>query len=129
MIFVDTNYFLRFLLKDVEKQYLEVKKLMIAAAQGEKELFTSTIVFFELYWVLSSYYGKNKSQLASTLRDFLDLEFIRLERRSTLREAIVIFESTPLSLEDAYNVVFAKERGGKEFKTFDKKLAKFFSEN
>jgi len=126
MIFVDTNYFLRFLLKDVERQYLEVKKLMIAAAQGEKELFTSTIVFFELYWVLSSYYGKNKSQLASTLRNFLDLEFIRLEERSTLKEAIVIFESTPLSLEDAYNVVFAKERGGREFKTFDKKLQKYF---
>ena len=128
MIFVDTNYFLRFLLKDVEKQYLEVKKLMIEAAQGEKELFTSPIVFFELYWVLSSYYGKNKLELSSTLRDFLGLEFIRLEERSIMREAIVIFESTPLSLEDSYNVVFAKKAGGKEFKTFDKKLAKFFSE-
>ena len=129
MIFVDTNYLLRFLLKDVEKQYLEVKKLMIEAAQGEKDLFTSTIVFFELHWVLSSYYGKNKSELLATLRDFLGLEFIRLEERSILREAIVIFESTPLSLEDAYNVVFAKKKGGKEFKTFDKKLARFFSED
>src|SRR4030066_348286 len=124
MIFVDTNYFLRFLLKDVEKQYLEVKKLMIEAAQGEKELFTSPIVFFELYWVLSSYYGKNKLEFSATLRDFLGLEFIILEERPILREAIVIFERSLLSLEDAYNVVFAKKRGGKEFKTFDKKLAK-----
>src|SRR4030042_3828900 len=129
MIFIDTNYFLRFLLQDIEKQYLEVKKLMIEAARGQARLFTSTIVFFERYWVLSSYYGKNKSQLSSTLRDFLDLEFIRLEERTILREAIVIFESTPLSLEDAYNFMFAKAQGGKEFKTFDKKLAKFFSQN
>jgi predicted nucleic acid-binding protein len=129
MIFVDTNYFLRFLLKDIENQYLEVKKLMVNAAQGEKELFTSTIVFFELYWVLSSYYGKNRPELSSTLRDFLGLEFIRLEERSILREAISIFERSPLSLEDAYNIVFAKKREAKEFKTFDKKLAKFFLEN
>jgi len=129
MIFVDTNYFLRFLLRDIEKQYLEVKKLMIEAARGQVRLFTSIIVFFELYWVLSSYYSKNKSQLTLTLRDFLDLEFIKLEERAIIREAIVIFESTPLSLEDAYNFVFAKEQGGKEFKTFDKKLAKFFSQN
>src|SRR4030042_5796298 len=124
MIFVDTNYILRFFLKDSEKQYLEVKNLMIEAAQGGKKLFTSTVVFFELYWVLSSYYGKNKPELASTLHEFLGLEFIRLEERATLREAISIFEKTTLSLEDTYNVVFARKREAKEFKTFDKKLAK-----
>ena len=56
MIFIDTNYFLRFLLKDNEKQFIEVKKLFEKAILGEIDLYTSLIVIFEIYWVLSSFY-------------------------------------------------------------------------
>ena len=71
MIFIDANYFLRFLLKDIKQQYLSVKKLMLNAAQGEVKLFTSTIVFFEIYWVLRSYYGAKKDGLIKTLQEIL----------------------------------------------------------
>lgn len=37
MIFVDTNYFLRFLLKDNQAQYLQAKELFLSAAQGKQE--------------------------------------------------------------------------------------------
>ena len=62
MIFIDTNYLLRFLLKDIDSQYLEAKKLLLQAARGEKKVITSTIVFFELFWVLKSYYKKDKTE-------------------------------------------------------------------
>jgi len=60
MIFVDTNYFLRFLLKDIGKQHQKAKKLFEKAASGEIKLFTSMIVFFEIYWVLFSFYKRRR---------------------------------------------------------------------
>lgn len=128
MIFIDTNYFLRFLLKDVKKQYLQVKQLMLDGAQGKLKLLTSTVVFFEIYWVLSSYYGRNKLQLVEILGQILDLEFIQLEERSTLQEALKLFNSRNLSLEDCYNLAFAVSKKAIDFKTFDTKLNKVFKE-
>ena len=77
MIFVDTNYFLRFLLKDNKPQHLEAKQLMLGGATGKLKLFTSTIVFFEIYWVLTSYYGKNKTELVDTLKDCYNLIYAK----------------------------------------------------
>ena len=51
-MFVDTNYFLRYLLKDIPEQHEEAKRLFVAAADGKVELMTTSLVFFEVYWVL-----------------------------------------------------------------------------
>jgi len=126
MIFVDTNYFLRFLLKDVEKEFRQAGELIRSGAEGKTQLFTSTIVFFEIYWVLSSYYGKNKVQLLNTLEQIIGLEFIFLAERLILQDSLKLFSASNLSLEDCYNLSYAKARKAEGFKTFDKKLAKFF---
>ena len=122
MIFIDTNYLLRFLLKDIDSQYLEAKKLLLQAARGEKKVITSTIVFFELFWVLKSYYKKDKAELISTLKKILDLNFIQLKERAILKDSIEYFGKTSLDLEDCYNLAFAKTHKIEELKTFDEKL-------
>lgn len=124
MTFIDTNYLLRFLLKDIDSQYIEAKELLLKGARGEGKLVTSTIVFFELYWVLSSYYKKNKSDLVILLKKILDLNFVILKERSILIESVKFFSKTNFDLEDCYNLSFAKEHNLKEFKTFDEKLKK-----
>lgn len=126
MTFVDTNYFLRFLLKDIDNQYLEVKKLFLKASEGKEDLFTSTIVIFEINWVLSSVYKKSREERAQTLQKVIALKFIGLAERQILSESLVVFQNTNFDLEDCYNLSFAKARIAKEFKTFDVKLAKEF---
>ena len=129
MMFVDTNYFLRFLLKDVNSQHLEAKNLFLSASEGKSELITSTIVFFEIYWVLSSYYERNKTEVANILEKVLSLNFIELEERELLFKSLSLFKKTKLDLEDCYNVCYAKGKGIRSFKTFDKKLNKEFNKN
>lgn len=124
MTFIDTNYLLRFLLKDIRSQYQEAKQLLLKGAQGEEKLVTSTVVFFELYWVLSSYYEKNKSDLVRLLKKVLDLDFLVLKERLILRDSVEDFSDTNFDLEDCYNLSFAKTNKIKEFKTFDEKLVK-----
>src|SRR3990167_4514406 len=121
MIFVDTNYFLRFLLRDIEAQHREVKKLFYQGAAGKVELFTSLIVFFEVYWVLESFYGKRKNELVQILTDVLHMQFIRLDESPLLESAVLLFANSSLSMEDAYNVVYAQSRKVTTFATFDKK--------
>lgn len=127
MIFVDTNFFLRFLLADVRSQYLEAQKLLFQASRGEKRLISSTLVFFEIYWVSKSYYQKSKTELIDLLQKILDLSYVILEERSILQKSLNSFKQTSLSLEDCYNLQFAKEKNVEEFKTFDIQLTKKFS--
>ncbi len=125
MIFVDTNYFLRFLLKDIESQYKEAKNLFLRAGREEEDLFSSIVVFFEVFWVLRSTYKKDKQVLVERLGKLLRLN-VEFDDHQLLLESVNLFKRLPLSLEDCYNLCLAKERGAKEFKTFDIKLAKVF---
>jgi predicted nucleic acid-binding protein len=129
MVFVDTNYFLRYLLNDISEQHTEAKNLFVAGSEGKIELITSLIVFFEIFWVLRSFYEVDKPQLISSLQKILKLSFIQLDEREILLGSLSLFERTNLDLEDCYNVYYAKSRGIKtnDFRTFDKKLEKEFN--
>lgn len=128
MIFVDTNYFLRFLLKSADNQYLEAKKLFLEASSGKVKLISSTLVFFEIYWVLRSYYEKNKADLAKTMNKLLELTFIVFDDREILEESLSLFEKENLSLEDCYNLFYAKEKEVLKLATFDRRLSKQFKD-
>lgn len=129
MIFVDTNYFLRLILSEISLQHKRAKKMFESAAAGKIKLFTSVIVFFEIYWVLTSFYKKNKKQIIQTLDDILKMDFILFEQKEILVKMLKIFKNTNFDLEDCYNLVYAKEKNAKDFKTFDKKLGKKFAKN
>lgn len=126
MNFVDTNYFLRFLLKDDPIQHEIAKNLFLQAARGKADLATTLVVLFEIYWVLTSYYKYDKQAISETLLKLLNLNF-SLEERETFIQALYLFRNSSLDLEDCYNLSFAKQRQVKEFKTFDEKLKKVFA--
>lgn len=125
-MFIDTNYFLRYLFQDIKEQNLLVEKIFSDAIEEKLKLITSTVVFFEVYWVLNKYYKKNKTEAVSLLRQLLKLSFIELKEQDILVSCLFLFEKSNLDLEDCYNLFYAKDAGVKEFKTFDKKLEKEF---
>lgn len=126
MIFVDTNYFLRFFLGEPHDQHLQAKLLFQRAAAGNEELSTSVVVFFEVYWVASSFYRFEKEKVAAFLQNMVKMEFIHLENRLLLVEATRLFIETSYDLEDAYNLAYADAIRASSFATFDAKLKKKF---
>lgn len=126
MIFIDTNYFLRFLLADISSQHNQAKAIFKQAAEGRISLFTSAVVIFEIYWVLLSVYEKNKVQVSATLDNLLDMAFIDFEHYELLKKSISIYNNSSLGLVDAFNLLYSKSLGAEDFKTFDAKLAKKF---
>ena len=126
MIFIDTNYFLRFLLNDIETEYKTAKQVFREAAERNIKLCTSVLVFFELYWVLKSFYKKEKNEIIAILNSVLQMKFIEFDKGPQLEKAIKLFKNQPIELQDAFNIIFAREHSAEDFKTFDKKLHKFF---
>lgn len=127
MIFVDTNYFIRFLLNDIYSQHKTAEELFQNGAKGKVNLFTSVIVIFEIYWVFTTFYKKKKVEVVDILKNILSLKFINFENREIVSEALYLFENSKLELEDCYNITYAKKMNIKDFKTFDKRLEKYLN--
>lgn len=125
MIFVDTNYFLRFLRNDIPEQSAAAKMIFLDAAAGKVTLLTSTVVIFEIYWVIHKFYRSDKNEVVKRLREILEMNFVVIEERETLIKALEEYLRTTLDFEDCYNLVFSREREAKEFRTFDKKITRY----
>ena len=128
MIFIDTNVFLRFLFADNNKQTEEAKIIFEQASEGKIIVFTSLIVFFEIYWLLKSLFKKSKEEICIILRRILEMRFLIFAEYGTLGKAIDVYQKTNLDLEDSYNLIYAKSNKAIGFKTFDKTLLKRFNE-
>lgn len=127
MTFVDANYFVRYIENDNELQVAEINKLFVKGASGEEELVSSMVVFFEIYWLMKTYYGKKKDDLVAVLRNVLNLSFIKWENQKKLTEAVELMKKTNYDLEDAYNLVYAKSVKANVMGSFDKKLQRVWT--
>jgi len=128
MIFVDTNYFVRFFVDDDHAQHQAVKQLFLKATNGEAELCTSPLVFFETAWVLASVYDVTGTRLHEVMQGFLEMGFIKIEERELLREALVLARQHKVAIEDGYHLAWAKAKGCIEMATFDRKVKRASSE-
>jgi predicted nucleic acid-binding protein len=126
IIFVDTNYLLRFFIKDNSDQHQQVAELFRSASQNKHQLVTDIIVVFEIYWVLRKVYGFDNSQIKQILNQICHLDFIFIENREILLDAINNFDKFNYDLEDAYHFYYAQSKGISKVATFDKKLEKHF---
>lgn len=125
-VFVDTNVFLRFILGDVASQTTQAKKVFENATRSQHKLYSSVIVFFEIYWVFKSSCGLVGVELVRKLKQILQLT-VEFENHELLVEAVNQMDKYNFDLEDSYNLKYAKDNEIDEFETFDRKLLKKFS--
>ncbi len=122
--FIDTNCFLRLLLRDNTLQFKKTHKLFQQAIKGKVRLVSSTVVFFEIHWVLKSFYKKSKKECTTMLEKVLRVKSVFFDQREVLEEALDLFKETSIDLEDCYNIVFSQANDVDEFFSFDKKALK-----
>ncbi len=126
MIFIDTNYFLRFLINDGTNQFKEVKNLISRASEGEIVVTTDLIVIFEIYWVLGKIYKFSNLQVKKALLSVCNFNFLILPEKQVILDAIHNLEQFNYDLEDAYHFFNCKANKINSIATFDKKLKKKF---
>jgi len=116
MIVLDTNYILRFLIKDNEEMYHEARN-----AIKNNDCFIDNEVLAEVIFVLLKVYKTSKDDIRTSLEKFLSLPNIILNSKVTILKALEIFDEKNLDFVDA--ILCAKSKKY-EVKTFDKKLNK-----
>jgi predicted nucleic acid-binding protein len=128
MIFIDTNYFLRLLDDDKSDLHKKATDFFLRASSGKGAYMTSTLVIFEVYWVLKSFYHQDKMHLVSMIGSILKMDFIELTDRLILLKALSRFSGSSFELEDCYHLEFAKTSGCRGVATFDTKLIHAFED-
>lgn len=120
-IFVDTNVFLRFFVRDIESSYQKARDLFEKAEKGEINLETNDMVIAEIVWVLETYYAFSKAEIEKVIDAILDTRNIRVTNHARVKEAVSLYASGKMDFIDAYNIAYIKARGNKKVATFDTK--------
>lgn len=123
---VDTNAFLRLLLNDVPQQADKVEKLLKETKVKKHKLIVPQIVIFELTFALEKYYKLPKAEIVEKLDAVLAMDYLEIQDRTILQEALSTFKNKSLSLVDCFIFCFAKKSNAQIF-SFDKNLQKLQS--
>lgn len=124
MIFVDTNYFLRYLIDDGSPQHCQATEFFQLNAKKKNSLTTSTLVFFEVFWTITSYYQKSDLETVEIMKNLLKMAFINFEAKEILAKSLERASLGVISFEDCFNLEWAKIKKVTAIASFDKKLVK-----
>jgi predicted nucleic acid-binding protein len=105
--FVDANILLRHLTGDPPDQAERATRYLRAA----DELLLPDLILAEVAYVLESFYGTPRAQVAATLRAVLAFPAIRVIDADLLQRAIEVYDVLRLDFADAYLVANAERTG------------------
>ncbi|MBI3334934.1 MAG: PIN domain-containing protein [Candidatus Portnoybacteria bacterium] len=117
--FIDTNIFLRFLVKEDERSYKASANLLKAIAEGDVLGFTSVLVIAEIVWVLNSFYKFPRDKIANAVQSLLELPNLEVEQDPIIHGALDYFLQTKAGFIDCYNHAWMVEHGIDHVATFD----------
>ncbi len=120
-VFVDTNVFLRFFVRDVEAQYVKAHALFERAEAGKIKLETSELVIAEIVWVLESFYGFTRKKITEVLTTLLASRNLKIANHTRVNHAVGLYSSGNMDFIDAYNIAHMKSKELTKVATFDVK--------
>jgi len=118
-VFVDTNVFLRFLMRDDPVKAEDRRALFQRAEQGELDLVVNDLVVAELIWTLRSYYRLPKQEVVDSVREILAMRSIRVPRKAVLLEGLAVYEQFNVDYIDAYNALDSRRKGVERVCSYD----------
>jgi len=99
--FIDSNIFLRPIVKDDLAKVKECERIFEKINKGEIKAFTSNLVLAELIWTGKKVYGIEKTELIKVIRGILDLRNLKIVDDFNSRLALAIYEKYPIKFIDA----------------------------
>lgn len=120
-VFVDTNVFLRFFVKDDPGMFEKSRALFARTESGEISLVTGEIILAEVVWVLESYYGFTRQEILTVLEAILGTRHLRVINRAMIQEATRLFREGRMDFVDACALASAGQAGCASISTFDRR--------
>jgi len=120
---VDTNVFLRFLLKDNKKYFNQARKYLTRAKERKITLILLPQVVFEIDYVLKGVYSLSRKESANILSSLVKSPDLEVKERKILIETIEKYKKINIDLVDIYLSAVAKQQKAKIL-SFDKDFKK-----
>jgi len=117
--FVDSNVFLRFLLKDHPVQSPACFAMFERAEKGLIKLLTTDIILLEIEWVLRSVAKLDKYNIVDKLQHILLFDAIEITNRNILNSALIIYQNKNIDLVDAYQICWLQNNNISSIYTYD----------
>jgi len=99
--FVDTNVFLRFLIKEDPQTHQECADLLELVKKEELEIYISSIILAEIAWMLRSFYDQPKSKRIKALKAIAGLKKVKFLEEFNPLLAINLFQNNKVKFVDA----------------------------
>ncbi len=120
---IDTNFYLRYLLKDDIHAFETVSEYVDQARKLQIELIFLPQVLFEIEYVLRKVYKIHRAQISSILSEIVFTPYITIIDREIIESVVLIFQRKHIDLVDILLTVVADKQKA-EILTFDKELIK-----
>ncbi len=99
--FLDTNIFLRVIVKDNKEKLAACEALFEMIEQGKIKAFTSHLVLAEIVWTAQKSLGIPKKDIIKILEGILHIKNLKIEDGFDLSLAIHYFQTSPVKFVDA----------------------------
>jgi predicted nucleic acid-binding protein len=120
---VDTNIFLRYIIKDNEGQYQKAEKWLRKANKKQIDLIVFPQVIFEINYVLLKIYNFDKKEVVDILKEIVLTPYLKVINREVLLLTIKKYRKINISLIDIYLYFQAKNRNA-QILSFDEDFNK-----
>lgn len=101
-LFLDTNIFLRFFLRDNENQYQNVRKLFTKIEEGAFKPYTSSIVLLELNYVVRSIYKLSIDEVLNYIDAVKKMRGMTIIEKTDSDNAINFYKKYKIKLGDCF---------------------------
>ncbi len=99
--FLDSNIFLRPIVKDDVRKVEECELLFEKIKRGKIKCFTSNLVLAEIVWVSKSIYGLRKEEIIKILKGIFGFKYIKFINNFNPLLAVEIFQNFDVKFIDA----------------------------
>lgn len=117
---VETNVLVRYLTGDPPSQASAADAFL----RSTRDLLVPDLVFAEVVYVLSSFYGFARDEVAERMRAALSFSGLVFIDRNLLSRSLEIYEKDRLDYAESYLVALAEATGVGQIASFDKAIDK-----
>ncbi len=105
----DTNFYLRYLLKDNATQAALCEKQLTQARDGVIEIVFTDPVILEMEFVLRSFYKVPRITIVEKLLVLVKTKYLTIEHRALWIEVFELYQTNTIALLDCYLFLRAQE--------------------
>ena len=120
--YIDSNVILRYLTQDPPKMAQKALKIFTEAKKGRLTLLITPLTVAEVVWVLESYYGHPKKDIADTLTQFLLCDGLEIESLELMIGSLNLYQERNIDFADAVLASQALRKGPSSIYSFDHHL-------